>query len=356
MPLPPEVAAVAPEFGAPPVAEPKKRASIENAPSAELRELEARYLTWMEVTRYAGDSIKGAHSDLSWFFRFLGMRAVARVADVTPELLNDYSLWLRENKTRKNEGKTLSLAHLYHRLSGVKQFFKWLAHGMIVLYDPAEDLELPRIHYGLPKTILTQEEVRKLLDAPDLHSPVGYRDKTVLELVYATGIRTAELFKLKVSDVDLKARTVFVRLGKGGKDRLLPLPGLTVGYLTEYIEKVRPRFIKNAKGGDHGTLFVSHTGTAFDRQKLCVLFRRATKTAKLEKHATAMTLRHSIASHLLENGMDIRYIQEFLGHEQISTTQIYAKVTLSGLRKHYNKTHPKEKRARGRKQILVETL
>ena len=226
MPLPLETVAVAPEFGAPPVAEPKKRAPIENAPSAELRELEASYLVWMEVTRYADASIKGAHSDLAWFFRYLGMRAVARVADVTPELLNNYSLWLRENKTRKNEGKTLSLAHLHHRLSGVKQFFKWLAHSMIVLYDPAEDLELPRLHYGLPKTILTQEEVRRLLDAPDLHSPVGYRDKTVLELVYATGIRTAELFKLKVSDVDLKARTVFVRLGKGGKDRLLPLPGL----------------------------------------------------------------------------------------------------------------------------------
>ena len=257
------------------------RPVMSSAPSVELQDLKDRYMAWMMATGYAEDSLKAAHADIEWLFRFLAGAGIARIADVTPEGLNDYSLWFREHKSMKNESQTVSLMHIAQRLIGVKQFFKWLAHSMIVLYDPAEDLELPRIHYGLPKTILTQEEVRKLLDAPDLKSPVGYRDKTVLELVYATGIRTAELFKLKVSDVDLKARTVFVRLGKGGKDRLLPLPGLTVGYLTEYIEKVRPRFIKNAKGGDHGTLFVSYTGTAFDRQKLCVLFKRATKTAKL---------------------------------------------------------------------------
>jgi integrase/recombinase XerD len=344
-----EVAAQAVAPSAPP-AVPKTQGPA--APSEELRELGARYFVWMEITRYAPTTIDGARSDLSWLFRFLGMRAVGRVADVTPDLLNDYSLWLRENKTPKQPSKTPNLANLHHRLNGVKRFFKWLAQNMIVLYDPAEDLELPRLHYSLPRTILTQEEVRKFLDAPDLKSPVGYRDKAVLELIYATGIRSAEVYKLKAADVDLKARTVFVRLGKGGKDRLLPLPGLTVGYLREYIEKVRPRFMKNARLDDHGALFIGYNGAAFGRYNLAALFRRTTKTAQLDKWVCAMVLRHSIASHLLENGMDIRYIQEFLGHERMSTTQIYAKVTLTGLQKKYKKTHPKEKRARGRKQIL----
>lgn len=329
---------------------------LKTAPSQELADLESRYLSWMVATRYAEHTVKGAHSDLSWLFRYLGERGVLRVADVTPEVLNDYSLWLRERKNYKHEGRSLAMSHIHHRLTGVKWFFKWLAGQMIVLYDPAEDLELPRLHYGLPQTIVTQEEARKLLDAPDLKSPVGYRDKALLELIYATGIRSGELFKLKVSDLDLKARTAFVRQGKGGKDRLIPLPVLTVGYLKEYIEKVRPRFAAGMKRGDDGTLFLHYTGGRVERNGLCVLFKKYRKLARLDKPVTAMVLRHSIASHLLENGMDMRYIQEFLGHERIGTTQIYAKVTLSGLRKSYNKHHPKERRAGSGKQILDERL
>jgi integrase/recombinase XerD len=318
-----------------------------NAPSAEIQDLKDRYMAWMMATGYAEDSLKAAHSDLEWLFRFLAARGIARIADVTPEILNDYSLWFREHKSSKNEGQTLSLMHVAQRLTGVRQFFKWLAKQMIVLYDPAEDLEVPKIHRGLPRTILTQEEARRLLDAPDLESPVGYRDKALLELLYATGVRTKELIRLKVEDVNLKDQTIFIRQGKYRKDRLIPVPVVTAGYLKEYIERVRPRFIKSMyrRGEDQGFLFLSYTGTHFLANRLKDIFKRAKAAAGIDKPVTAMVLRHSIASHLLENGMEMRYIQEFLGHERMVSTQVYAKVTLSGLRKHYNKAHPKERRA-----------
>jgi integrase/recombinase XerD len=330
-------------------AEPRKNtgpAATEYAHSSELKDLKDRYLAWMIATRYASDTIKGANSDLAWFFRYLAQRGIGRIADATAEIVEEYALWLKERKNYRHAEKPLSIYHIAHRIIGVKQFCKWLTRQMVILYDPSENLEVPRIHRGLPQTILTQEEVQRLLDAPNLKSPVGYRDKVLLELVYATGIRSGELFRVKVSEVDLKARTLFVKQGKGGKDRLIPLPVLTVGYLREYIEKLRPRFVRFSKTGDDGTLFLSYLGGKLDRSRMAEMFKRYVKAARIEKHVTAMALRHSIASHLLENGMSMRYIQEFLGHEDMRTTQIYAKATLSGLRKHYNKHHPKEKRAR----------
>jgi integrase/recombinase XerD len=152
---------------------------------------------------------------------------------------------------------------------------------------------------------------------------------------------------MKVADLDFKARSVFVRKGKGNKQRLIVVPPEPMGYAREYVEKVRPCFAGRMKGGDDGTLFLNYTGARIEINGLCALIKKNAKLAKLDKHVTALTFRHSIASHLLENGMDIRFIQEMLGHAKMSTTQIYSKVTLTGMMKHYNKHHPREKRFRG---------
>ena len=317
-----------------------------NAPSAELQDFKNRYLASLAAARYAKASIQDAHGDVEWLFKFLAQSKIDRIADVTSEVLADYSLWVRNLET--NRGGKPSAIHVKHRLMGVKNFFKWLARQFLVLCDPAEDLELPRAKSALPRTILSHAEARKLLDAPDLRSPVGYRDKALLELLYATGIRTRELLDLKVSDFDAKAGTITVRKGKGGKDRIIPLTIVPTTFLNEYVEKIRPRFAKGyaARATGDGTLFLSWTGARLCIARLQDAITRATKAAGLSKRVTPMALRHSIASHLLENGMDVRAIQEFLGHENLTTTQVYTKVTLSGLRKHYNRHHPKEKRHR----------
>ena len=298
------------------------------------------------ATRYSEATIKGHGADLAWLLRYLEGKGIGRVADITSETLEDYSLWLRKLRNARHEDRKISLAHVLHRLTSTKQFFAWLAKQMIILVDPAENLELPRLPATIPQMILTQKETQRLLDAPDLKSPVGYRDKALLEVIYSTGIRAGELFRLKVQDFDYKNRTLFVHEGKGGKDRILPLPVISAGYLKEYIERVRPGFAKAMKQDD-GTLFINYTGSPLCLNGLCDIFRRTTKAAAIDKRVTAMVLRHSIASHLLENGMDIRYIQEFMGHEKLSTTQGYAKVSLFGLRKMYNRFHPKEHRNRG---------
>ena len=323
---------------------PRKTASRAEAQS-EARELGDRYVAWLIATRYAEDTIKGYSADLEWFLRYLEAQGIERIADVTEDTLADYSLRLRQQRHTIHENRTISVSHVMHRLFTLKQFFGWLVKQMIILVDPAENLELPRLPALLPRTILTQNEAQRLLDAPDLRSPIGYRDKAILEVVYSTGIRLGELCRLKVDDFDPKNRTVFVREGKGGKDRILPLPLIASSYLKEYIERVRQKFAKNRKAND-GLLFLTHTGRSLDVNKMTYVFGKATKAAGIDKRVTCMVLRHSIASHLLENGMDIRYIQEFMGHELLSTTQGYAKVTLAGLRKMYNKFHPEEHRNR----------
>lgn len=321
--------------------------NLDAVPKGELRDFKDRYLVWLVATGYAQTTVTGSHSDLEWLLRYLDSRAITRAADMTREVLDNYSLWVREQHNRYHENRRVGQAQILHRLTTLKSFCRWLTKEMIVLQDPTEELELPRMPSCLPRVILTEQEARKILDAPELRSPVGYRDKALLELLYATGLRTSELLALRVSDLDFKARTVFVRQGKGNKDRLIVVASEALGYVREYIEKVRPRFCKHMKSRDDGRLFLTQTGAKVEINALCFIIRRTAKAAGVGKHVTAMTFRHSIASHLLENGMDMRFIQEFLGHEKMTTTQVYAKVTLSGLRKHYNKHHPREKRFRG---------
>lgn len=297
-----------------------------------------RHIHWMKSSGYSEMTIKGAWANLSWFFRWLESKGINRAADVTPEVLEHYSFSLRERRNGLEPNANTIASRLY----AVRAFFQWLASEAVIIYDPTDDLAIPKRPLELPHVILTQQEARKLMDAPDLRSPVGYRDKAMLELAYASGVRTAEFIALKVPDVDLKTNIVHVKLGKGKKDRDVPVPPLTMRWVREYIEKIRPGFAKRRPVED-GRLWLNYTGGVVDKNRLCGVFKQYRKLAGLDKHVTMLTLRHSIASHLLENGMEIRYIQEILGHDRLSTTQIYSKVTLTGLDKHFRRTHPRER-------------
>lgn len=309
--------------------------------TGEFWDLKDQYLSWMVATGYSPVTVKNIHADLSWLIKHFEKRGLSRIADVTPEVLDEYSLSLREPKN----GLKPSLLHVNHRLITVKKFFKWLAKQATVLCDPAEDLELPKLPQNLPHTILTQEEAKRILEAPNLRSPVGYRDRALLELLYSTGVRSAELMRLKVEDVDEKALVIKVMEGKGRKDRVVPIPATPMRYVMEYVKKVRPQFAKNRKHDD-GTLFLNWTGAKLDINRLCEIIRRNVKLAGIEKRITALTFRHSICSALLENGMSIREIAEVARHDRLQTTTVYAKVTLSGLRRHFSRTHPRERGAR----------
>jgi len=311
-----------------------------HAPSQELQDLEDRYLAWMIAERYAEGTILHARTCVERLYKFLGLRGVSRIADVSPDVLDDYSRWLSEQPNAYRPGKIVGARTVHFRLFGAKLYFKWLTQNKLVAADPSENLKLPKIVNGGPLAILTQEEARKLLDAPDLKNPRDYRDKALMEVVYATGIRSRELLRLKVSDFDAQASTLFVRRGMVGTDRLLPLPAVVADCLKEYVEKVRPRLVALA-ARDNGILFVSWRGQGFDRQRVGELFKQRAQAAGLMRPVTPMILRNSIDSHLIENGMDRRYVRAFLGHESILRRGIDTRAERETLGRLITKHHPR---------------
>lgn len=221
-------------------------------------------------------------------------------------------------------------------LSSVKGFLKFLMIEGYISSNPALDLENPRIKRHLPR-VLTVDEVDRLMEAPQASLPRGLRDRAMLELMYGTGIRVSEMLALEVSDINLTAG--FLRcLGKGRKERIVPVNGSALRWVDHYLTHGRSLLIKKPL---QRTLFVNARGNAMTRQGFFKILSTYTQKAKLDKDITPHTLRHSFATHLLENGADLRSVQEMLGHADISTTQIYTHLTRSRLLEVYQLYHPR---------------
>lgn len=310
---------------------------------SEIAELREQYLKHLLNNRYSSQTIINANCALRRFETFLENQGIERIADVSTEIVSQYNRNIRNHRNEET-GKPYNVSTITGRLHSIKYFFSWLTRSMIILYDPAKDMEIPACKKGLPRTILSEEETAKFLELPNLSTATGYRDRTIFELFYATGMRNTELKTLKLQDIDLEARTIHIKEGKGNKERVIPLTTLAFKYLKEYLEKVRPIFLKDKEPRDF--VFLNLASNSLTRQAICEIFEKYRKAVNIAKPVSSHVFRHSIATHLLENGMDIRYIQELLGHGNLQTTQLYSKVTLKGLRKHYNKHHPKEKRQR----------
>jgi integrase/recombinase XerD len=206
-------------------------------------------------------------------------------------------------------------------------------------HNPALDLELPRVGYYLPKHVLNSEEVEKVLRQPNISTPIGLRDRAILETLYSTGIRRGECVQLKLYDADLQGGTVFVRQGKGKKDRVVPIGGRAVGWIEKYLLQIRPRLTVEP---DDMTLFLSQYGEPISRDHLSGMVHDYIEAANLGKSGGPHLLRHAMATLMLENGADLRFLQEILGHETISTTQIYAHVSIRQLKQVHENTHPAE--------------
>ncbi len=203
--------------------------------------------------------------------------------------------------------------------------------------DPMENLRAPRAFRALPR-YLTPRQVETLLDAPDLARPLGLRDRAILEVMYATGLRASEVIGLRTDNVDMDLGIVRV-LGKGRKERLVPLGKVARDWIRRYLEETRGRLTKGKPPAP--TLFVNHRGRPLSRMGLWGIVRRHAVTAGVERTLTPHVLRHSFASHLLERGADLRSLQAMLGHADISTTQIYTHVTRERLRQLYDQYHPR---------------
>jgi integrase/recombinase XerD len=225
-----------------------------------------------------------------------------------------------------------SVARTLHAVRGLYRFA--VREGRIDR-DPMENLKAPRVFRPLPR-FLSARQVEALLAAPDVAEPLGLRDRAMLEVLYATGLRVSELAGLRAADVDLEVGLLSC-LGKGGKERLVPLGQVAAGWVKRYLGEVRPLHAK----GEAGTLFVSRRGGRLSRMGIWGLVRRHALAAGVARVLTPHVLRHSFATHLLERGADLRSLQAMLGHADISTTQIYTHVTRERLRQVYDQFHPR---------------
>lgn len=276
----------------------------------------------------ATNTLESYSRDLRQYYGFLSGESTLSLENASQSTIVAYLMHLRK------QGK--ATATIARRLAALKAFYQFLVKENYVSQDPTGDLSSPKLERKLPK-VLTVEEVERLLTQPDLTTSSGKRDKAMLELLYATGIRVSELVNLNVDDIDLQEG--FIRcVGKGSKERVVPMGEIAVGALRMYLENARLKIIADPK---EKAVFVNHHGKRLTRQGFWKIVKKYAVQAQIHKEITPHTLRHSFATHLLENGADIRSVQEMLGHADISTTQIYTHVTKDRLKDVYAKSHPR---------------
>ncbi|OLZ12192.1 site-specific tyrosine recombinase XerD [Sulfobacillus thermosulfidooxidans] len=222
------------------------------------------------------------------------------------------------------------------RLAAIKAYYRFVVNDQGLSSDPTELLSAPKLNRRLPH-VLSIEEVTRLIEAPDLSTMNGIRDRAMLELLYATGVRVSELCHLTMNDWWLDPPKIRC-LGKGSKERYIPLGKLAAQWLMRYVDVARPQFIKDIQ---EPTLFLNRQGKALTRQGFWKLLKKYAIKAGITQPITPHMIRHSFATHLLENGADLRAVQEMLGHQDISTTQIYTHVSQKRLRPVYDQTHPR---------------
>ena len=268
--------------------------------------------------------------DLRLLMKSLQLKADEELLQVSRQQLIAYLVRL------KQEGRASST--VARKLASIKAFYRFLTAERYIRRNPAEVLEAASRGLHLPK-VLSVQEVERLLDEPNLGTLDGYRDKTMLELLYATGMRVSELVNVPVKNVDMNMQYVIV-MGKGSKERMLPLGRTVLHYLEHYLSVVRPQLL-HGKPDAAAELFVTGWGGPMTRERFYEIIVAYGKSAGISKRVTPHMLRHSFATHLLNNGTDLRIVQELLGHADISTTQIYTHLDVERLREVYDKAHPR---------------
>jgi integrase/recombinase XerD len=288
------------------------------------------YLHFLKIERQLSENtITSYQRDLLEYIGSLQRQGKETIETIDrPDILSH----LHNLKENGKSSRTIS-----RHISSIRSFHQFLLREKVVTGDPTVHLELPKLEQKLPR-VLSTVEIDRLIDAPDRSKPQGVRDHSLLEILYGTGMRVSELIGLNMDDIHLTMG--FVRVfGKGGKERIIPLGGKAINACNNYVNEARPGFIAKQKGTN--ALFVNMRGTRLTRQGCWKLLKEHAVKAGIQKELTPHILRHSFATHLIENGADLRAVQEMLGHSDISTTQIYTHVSRSRLKEVYVKFHPR---------------
>jgi len=313
---------------------------------------------WMALRGFSESSQAHYRQQLKLLFRLLEEKDVIEgdeihLSAITPQVVAEYQAYLYDYISPKTCAKLNPNSQL-GMLAILITFCRFLVSTHRLAKDPCQDLRLPRQRKSLPKDLLTTDEVRRLLSIPDTHTVVGFRDRVILEIFWATGMRIGELLSLAVQDIDFKEGLATIRQGKGGKDRVVPLGKGALGWISEYIERVRPLVVRSM--GESNLLFVGRGGKHLDKTGVHAKLKVYRKRARLKKNLFSHLFRHTLATEMLRRGADLRHIQELLGHRRLRTTQRYTHIVKTDLKKVHGRTHPREKEETGNRLHGTEAV
>ena len=287
-----------------------------------------KFVDFLENEKGLSDNtLQSYRRDIQQYISYLNDKSITSIAGVNKTTVITYLLYLQK------EGRATST--ISRNLASIRSFYQYLNKINMIEQDPTQNLESPKVEKKLPQ-ILSTKEVELLLDQPKCVDLKGYRDKAMLELLYATGIRVSELIQLNLDDINLEMG--FIKCNKGNKERIIPLGTIAISAINDYIKHSRSMMVQI---NTEKALFVNCNGKRLTRQGFWKIIKLYKNQAKINKEITPHTLRHSFAAHLLENGADLRSIQEMLGHSDISSTQVYAQLVKNKIKEVYKKTHPR---------------
>lgn len=291
-----------------------------------MNDLITSYIEYIDTVKRASANTKSSYNtDLHKFSNYMAKVAIKEVADVTETTVNAFVIDLQD--------MGLSSASISRNIASLRSFFLYLLKQGIVKNDPTESIKSPKIEKKAP-VILDVTEINRLLEAPSKNTPKEIRDKAMLELLYATGMRVSELISIKTTDVNLSMN--FIVCHDNYKERVIPIENMAKQSLETYLSNAR-----ESMAGSSEYLFTNLKGEVMTRQGFWKIIKAYAKRAGIDKDITPHMIRHSFASHLVSNGADIKAVQEMLGHSDVSTTQIYVKGRTSRLKEEYDKAHPR---------------
>lgn len=294
-----------------------------------------RYHEYMQIKNFTKSTVETRDYHIHNLIAWCDERSVTRPEDVSKPLLELYQKHLRHY--RKSNGSLMTPKTQAGYVTSVRVFFKWLARSDLIPFNPASELELPKTGFYLPHGVLSVGEVEQILNDIDLSKRAGIRDRAIIEVLYSTGIRRKEACDLDLLDLKADRGVLLVRQGKGQTDRVVPIGERAIKWVEKYLIEVRPNLLPRE---DETALFLSNAAVRFTPHSLGALVKKRIVDAGIEVDGSCHVFRHSMATLMLENGADIRYIQQILGHARLETTQIYTRVSIEKLKDIHAATHP----------------
>lgn len=299
----------------------------------------ARFVDFTRAWNWSERTIESYAHNIRYFLDWLHQETdVTTLAEVSSETVASWQIALVT--TTKKNGEPLAVATQHQRLTSLKSFFRFLTREGKLLTNPAASIQLPKKSRPLPQALVTAKETIRIIECIDTSQPLGLRNRAIIEALYSTGIRNAELRALTIADFDAAGGTLMVRCGKGKKDRVVPLGPVATEIVSDYLAQARPKLA--CRSGVH-SLFLTKNGRSLGVHAVDYIVKKATEAAGITKPVRPHRLRHACATHMLQRGADIRHIQKLLGHASLGTTQIYTRVEIADLKAVHRKFHPRER-------------